>query len=157
MSSKPLSRRRIASPCSNWVPDSAAGRLALPPPAGNTGYPIGSSLSTEPTHFQWLRQNLQDNSVDLTNCRLVHPAVTGTDGKICFDVGDPASYDRAIGGATEIDAISLSTLLLPLDSVDLIDMDVQGAELDARIEPALDSSLKIYPSPWGDVSGIALM
>jgi len=88
------------------------------------------AVEAEPTHFAWLQQNLQDNGVDLANCRLVHAAVTGSDGKVCFDVGDPAGYGRAIGGTTEIDAVSLRALLLPLDLADLIDLDVQGAELD---------------------------
>jgi FkbM family methyltransferase len=95
------------------------------------------AVEAEPTHFQWLRQNLQDNGIDLARCRLVHAAVTAKDGKVCFDAGDPAgSYGRAIGGNTEIDAISLPTLLLPLDRVDLVDIDVQGAELDVLASAA---------------------
>jgi FkbM family methyltransferase len=95
------------------------------------------AVEAEPTHFQWLLQNLQDNGIDLAHCRLVHAAATSKDGKVCFDAGDPAgSYGRAIGGTTEIDAISLPTLLLPLDRVDLIDIDVQGAELDVLASAA---------------------
>jgi hypothetical protein len=58
-------------------------------------------------------------------------AVTGKDGKVGFHVGEAATdYGQAIGGTTEIASISLPTLLLPLDLVDLIDLDVKGAELE---------------------------
>jgi FkbM family methyltransferase len=89
------------------------------------------AVEAEPTHFEWMLQNLQDNGVELDNCRLIRAAVTGRDGKVGFHIGDPSnSYGQSIGGSTQIEAISLPTLLLPLDFVDLIDMDVQGAELD---------------------------
>jgi FkbM family methyltransferase len=89
------------------------------------------AVEAEPTHFEWLKQNLEDNGVRLADCRLIHAAVTGKDGKIGFCVGDPAgNYGQAIGGTTEVEAVSLGTLLHPLDRVDLIDMDVQGAELE---------------------------
>jgi FkbM family methyltransferase len=92
------------------------------------------AVEAEPTHFDWLRENLQDNNVDLANCRLILAAATGKDGKIGFQVGDAEnSYGQAIGGNTEVEAISLSTLLLPCDLVDLVDMDVQGAELDILV------------------------
>jgi FkbM family methyltransferase len=88
------------------------------------------AVEAEPTHFEWLKQNLEDNGVRLSDCRLVHAAVTDKDGRIGFGAGDPAgSYGQEIGGTTEVEAVSLSTMLRPLDRVDLIDMDVQGAEL----------------------------
>jgi len=90
------------------------------------------AVEAEPTHFEWLIQNLQDNGVSPEDCSLIHAAVTGKDGKIGFEADDdPAgSYGQSIGGSTEIDAISLPTLLKPLELVDLIDMDVQGAEFE---------------------------
>jgi FkbM family methyltransferase len=89
------------------------------------------AVEAEPTHFEWMCQNLQDNGVKPEDCRLIHAAVTGKDGKIGFQVGDPVSnYGQSIGGSTEVNAISLPTLLQSLELVDLIDMDVQGAELE---------------------------
>jgi len=89
------------------------------------------AVEAEPTHFEWLKQNLQDNGVMLADCRLIHAAVTGKDGRIGFSAGNPAGwYGQAIGGTTEVEAVSLTTLLRPLDRADLIDMDVQGAEFE---------------------------
>jgi len=89
------------------------------------------AVEAEPTHFQWLVENLRDNGVKPEDCQLIHAAVTDRDGKVGFQVGDAAnSYGQSIGGSTEIEAISLRTLLRPLEFVDLIDMDVQGAEFD---------------------------
>lgn len=106
------------------------------------------AAEAEPTHFEWLKENLQDNGAKLTDCRLIQAAVTAKDGRIGFCVGDPAgSYGQAIGGTTEVEAVSLSTLLRPLDRVDLIDMDVQGAELDilsAATEPLSEKVKRIH-------------
>jgi len=102
---------------------------------------LGKSRSTfvaveaEPTHFQWWSQHLAANSVDSSNLRLVQAAVAGTDGKVGFHLEDPHYvgparwYGQHMGGPHSIDAVSLNTLLQPLNSVDLIDIDVQGAEL----------------------------
>jgi FkbM family methyltransferase len=103
------------------------------------------AVEAEPTRFKWISQNLQDNGVKLTGCRLFNAAVTSSDGKIGFHVNDPASgYGEGIGGATEVDAISLRTLLAPFDYVDLVDMDVQGAEFDVLIAAteSLDQKVK---------------
>jgi FkbM family methyltransferase len=89
------------------------------------------AVEAEPTHFTWLRQNLQDNGVDLDACRLVEAAVTAGEGKVGFQIGNARnSYGQAIGGETEVDAVSLSNLLSPINVVDLIDLDVQGAEFE---------------------------
>jgi FkbM family methyltransferase len=97
------------------------------------------AVEAEPTHFQWMVQNLQDNSVLMANCRLIQAAVTGSDGRIGFHVGDPEnSYGQSIGGPVEVEAVSLATLIAPLEIVDLVDMDVQGAEFEI-LEAATDS------------------
>jgi FkbM family methyltransferase len=103
---------------------------------------LGRSASTlilveaEPTHFRWISQHLLDNGIDPATFRLVQAAVAGTDGRVGFYVGEthfggPASwYGQRIGGSHAVDAVSLNTLLQPLQTVDLIDLDVQGAELE---------------------------
>jgi len=89
------------------------------------------AVEAEPTHFEWMVQNLQDNGVRMGDCRLIEAAVTGRDGTVGFQVGDAAnSYGQSIGGSVEVQAVSLATLLGPFELVDLIDMDVQGAELE---------------------------
>lgn len=103
------------------------------------------AVEAEPTHFEWLVQNLQDNGVKPEYCRLIHGAVTGKDGSVGFHVGDPANnYGQSIGGSTEIQAISLQTLLLPLNFIDLIDLDIQGVELEvlAAATTPLDQKVK---------------
>lgn len=106
------------------------------------------AVEAEPTHFEWLKQNLQDNGVRLADCRLIHAAVIDKDGRIGFSADDPAgTYGQAIGGTTEVEAVSLSTLLRSVDGVDLIDMDVQGAELEilsVATEPLSQKVKRIY-------------
>jgi FkbM family methyltransferase len=95
---------------------------------------IGCSLvavEAEPTHFAWMVENLRDNGVRLEDCSLLRAAVTGADGSVGFHVGDAASsYGQCIGGPVAVASKSLATLLENHDLVDLIDMDVQGAELE---------------------------
>jgi len=88
------------------------------------------AVEAEPTHFQWLKESLKENGVRMEDCRMVQAAVTAKDGTVGFHVGDPNSYGQMLGGPVEIAAVSLPTLLAPLELVDLIDMDVQCAELE---------------------------
>jgi len=91
-------------------------------------------VEAEPTHFRWMKENLIENQVDLSQCRLIEAAVADRDGTIGFHVGEtphggPADwYGQKIGGPTDVRAVSLNTLLCSLDNVDLIDLDVEGAE-----------------------------
>lgn len=92
-------------------------------------------VEAEPTHFRWMKEHLQENGVDLSRCRLIQAAVADRDGTIGFHVGEtpqggPADwYGQSIGGPEQVRAVSLSALLEPLHKVDLIDLDVEGAEL----------------------------
>jgi FkbM family methyltransferase len=130
-------------------------------------------VESEPTHSKWMKQHLEDNSVDLGRATLVEAAVASDDGYVWFHVGaaadwygqaitaepegakpmwqerltravrrrSPASPNRAV---ERVRAVSLRTLLRPLDRVDFIDADIQGAEGDA-LEPAselLDAKVK---------------
>ena len=114
-----------------WVANAAAALRQLGSSARSL---IG--VEAEPTHFQMMAQHLADNSVDPRCIRLIQAAVAGTDGEVGFHVGEtqwgnPANwYGQSIGGATKVKAVSLSTLLKPIGKVDLIDIDVQGAELE---------------------------
>jgi len=112
-------------------------------------------VEAEPTHFLWMEQHTQDNHVSPSAVQLVWAAVTDHDGVTWFRTGDPSiSYGQSLAPPHEIpsskwvdigspvtldtytylpvqvNAVSLSSLLRPLDCVDLIDLDIQGAELD---------------------------
>jgi FkbM family methyltransferase len=102
------------------------------------------AVEAEPTHFAWLEQNMRDNEVAPENCRLIQAAIASKDGRIGFEVGSPGvSYGNAIGGSTEVDAVSLDSLLKNLNEVDLIDMDVQGAELQILSAASGDLEKKV--------------
>jgi FkbM family methyltransferase len=94
-------------------------------------------VEAEPTHFRWLREHLRDNGIDPDAHELIEAAVDEKDGEVLFHVGKPNQwYGQAIAKNSEatnesilkVRALSLNTILRPLDSVDLIDLDVQGAE-----------------------------
>jgi FkbM family methyltransferase len=112
-------------------------------------------VEPEPTHFEWMEIHFRDNGVDLTRTQLIEAAVAAQEGSVWFYVGRPADwYGQAIAPAIDgsslykfvarltrkatvsneevrkVTAVSLNRLLRPLSSVDLIDLDVQGAELD---------------------------
>jgi FkbM family methyltransferase len=92
-----------------------------------------TAVEAEPTHFRWLQLHCRDNGVD---ANLVHAAVAPQRGTVEFAVGEPAAwYGQAIANGTwtperveEVEAVTLSDLLKPLDRVDLIHCDIQGTE-----------------------------
>jgi FkbM family methyltransferase len=112
-------------------------------------------VEPEPTHFKWMQLHFRDNGVDLSRAQLIQAAVAAKEGTVWFYVGRPAEwYGQAIASAIDgsslykfiarltrkatasneqvrkVTAVRLDKLLHPLASVDLIDLDVQGAELD---------------------------
>lgn len=144
-----------------WI---VSGIAALRAYSGLPYHVVG--VESEPTHFKWMKQHLKDNDVRSRRATLVNAAVARDDGHVWFHVGAPADwYGQAITSKTEetkstlrdrlarpmrrrlhsapdrgverVRAVSLRRLLGPLDRVDLIDADIQGAEADA-IEPAAD-------------------
>jgi len=92
-------------------------------------------VEAEPTHFRWMEQHVRTSGLDPQKVHLIEAAVDEQDGMIGFHItenpyGGPADwYGQAIGGSSQVRAVSLNTLLKPLKFVDLIDLDVQGAEL----------------------------
>jgi FkbM family methyltransferase len=111
-----------------WIVNAAAALRAY------SGLPHSlTAVEAEPTHFRWLEDHCRDNDVD---AKLVQAAVAPGRGSVQFGVGQPASwYGQAIADGTwspervvTVDAITLSDLLEPLERVDLIHCDIQGAE-----------------------------
>jgi FkbM family methyltransferase len=129
-------------------------------------------VESEPTHFRWMKRHLRDNHVDLRSATLIEAAASDTDGTVWFHVGEAADWygqsiaqpneaptaedrrqpwwrrfrrQRPAGRAVEpVRAVSVQTVLQELDRVDLVDVDIQGAEAGA-LEPAgevLDAAVK---------------
>jgi FkbM family methyltransferase len=123
-------------------------------------------VEAEPTHFSWLRQHFSDNGVDERTMTLIEAAVAAQAGTVRFHVGDPSAwYGQAIEldspplvraplrlrlrqwlrgspgpearRIVDVPAVTLASILAPLELVDLIDLDVQGAEADV-LEAAAD-------------------
>jgi FkbM family methyltransferase len=108
-------------------------------------------VEAEPTHFEWMKQHFADNGLDVQRHRLIQAAAAANDGKADFIIGHAdAWYGQAIANGTpnqfdswpealvkQVSAVSLATVLKDIPSVDLIDMDIQGAEA-AVVESSLD-------------------
>ena len=105
------------------------------------------AVEAEPTHFAWLRRHTRDHGLGRWSrggtCRLIQAAASGSDGEEDFYVGDPARwYGQAlvrpenVGADAEVrvKTIRLSHLLRRLGFVDLLDLDIQGAELEVLSE-----------------------
>jgi FkbM family methyltransferase len=109
----------------------------------------------EPSHYAWALEHLRINGV--SNARIIEAAVGATDGEANFFTGAADAWygqylapealepttpekrgERLLNGQKEqpfdtisrVKMVSLVTILGPLDHVDLIDCDIQGAELD---------------------------
>jgi FkbM family methyltransferase len=114
------------------------------------------AVEAEPTHFRWMRTHFRDNDLAPRRHWLIEAAVSDRLGWVPFLVGDPnAHYGQAIvteRAATPpsrwqrlrsrmvraadtpqqktvtVPAITLDSILKKLESIDLIDADIQGSE-----------------------------
>jgi FkbM family methyltransferase len=96
----------------------------------------------EPTHYEMMLRHLRNNGIDPSEHILLHAAVASKDGDVKFYVGDPQanwgqriafeSDPETVGNltASTLSGISLTSLLSQHHYVDLIHMDIQGAEVD---------------------------
>jgi FkbM family methyltransferase len=96
------------------------------------------AVEAEPTHFEWMKQHLNDNDIDSSRATLIEAAVAPTDGEVWFHVGARADwYGQAIAsdrqaapgsGARRVErvrAVSVRTILGGLEQVDLLDVDIR--------------------------------
>jgi FkbM family methyltransferase len=110
-------------------------------------------VEAEPQHAAWLRDALALNGLGSIQSSVIEAAVAKEDGQVFFAIGherewygqsitfEGAVYFSALNlpdvKVVPMRAISLSTVLTDLDRVDLIDMDIQGEELDV-VSAAID-------------------
>jgi FkbM family methyltransferase len=96
-------------------------------------------VEAEPTHYQMMLQHLRNNNIDPTEHAIIEVALAPEDGEVFFRIGNPLecwgqsvlpdqNAVTASDAARKIKAISLGTLLLSYDHVNVIHMDIQGLE-----------------------------
>jgi FkbM family methyltransferase len=114
-------------------------------------------VEAQPDHFRWMQQHFRDNDLDPSQHRLIEAAIVG-DARQVYLVDDPNSstywYGQFAtsnptetgapcgfenGRARRVKTLSLSKLLAAEKFVDLLDMDIQGAETE--VVPASMASL----------------
>lgn len=108
------------------------------------------AIEPEPTHFAWLRKNVEENGLDPGKCELVEAAVTAKKGKAEFYMGNPTAWygqqirasklgmrakltdDQKKNGlyVGKVRTVTLNQYLERYGMTDLIDMDVQSAEFE---------------------------
>ncbi|NQT91718.1 MAG: FkbM family methyltransferase [Lentisphaerae bacterium] len=120
-------------------------------------------VEAEPQHFAWMTEHLNTNGLDSSGHRLISAAVSDEDAKGLFRMGKPDEcyaqylvkthpdhgirrllrwmYVRFLHDHATVATISLKTLLKDLQRVDLVDMDIQGAEY-AAVVPAMEELKK---------------
>jgi FkbM family methyltransferase len=108
-------------------------------------------VEAEPEHYQWMKMHFSDNGIDPKDHILIEAAVSDKDGHVMFETGraDEHYEHQIITEKTsplsikQVPAVSLNTLLDPHDRVDLIDLDVQGAELGILTAAAEELNHKV--------------
>ncbi len=99
-------------------------------------------VEADPTHFSMMKEHFRNNEISTESNRLIQAAVTERDGEIWFTTGSPNEWwgqaivknPEHVGNQypdqknIQVKAVSLETILRPLSSVDLLDLDVQGEE-----------------------------
>lgn len=104
---------------------------------------IGVEGSAE--HVEFMRRHFKDNDIDPNAHQILHAVVGAKDGIARFPkllnpsghyganadfAGQGSDKDPGLGAWEEIKSISIKTLLKDVDFVDLMHIDIQGAETD---------------------------
>ena len=102
-------------------------------------------VEAEPSHYEMMADHLSRNRLVPEEYQLIQAAVSGTEGEVPFFVGHAeewygqciapdfdarAQRDYSEASVARVRSISLASILEDFERVDLIDMDVQGAEFD---------------------------
>lgn len=102
-------------------------------------------VEPEHSHYQMMSQHFVDNELNPKEHMLIEAAVTETDGPVYFTEGHSKEWwgqaivpskDANFGDwpnakIVEVNGLSINTILKTVNYVDLMDMDIQGAEFDA--------------------------
>jgi FkbM family methyltransferase len=108
------------------------------------------AVEAEPTHCRWMKQHARANGLRpwsrAGTCKLIRAAVSREAGRESFFFGNPREWygqglvrpenEGANAPVTQVRTVTVSSLLAPLDRVDLLDIDIQGAELEVLTEAA---------------------
>jgi FkbM family methyltransferase len=104
-------------------------------------------VEADPSHFRYLCTSMKDNDITSGECTLINAAVSASRGRLPFYVKNAAGDEgaawygqrllRADESAyaagcecVEIEVLTLLDILDPFATVDLIDMDIEGEELE---------------------------
>jgi FkbM family methyltransferase len=108
-------------------------------------------VEAEPTHYAWMMQHFRDNGLDPLDHTLLEAAVDADERVVRFYAGKPDEwYGQRIAdhGDTDrevrdVETVSLSHILADLETVDLIDLDIEGAELSVLASAIADLDRKV--------------
>lgn len=115
------------------------------------------AVEGDPTHYGWMIKHFADNGINRQDHRLINAAVSDKDGEVIFTkaddpslhygqlIVDRAEYAERFGhkAAPNTRCFALATLLKEFDIVDVIDMDIQGAELSVVSACPAELSAKV--------------
>jgi FkbM family methyltransferase len=101
------------------------------------------ALEASPPHLEFVRQHFRDNWLDPADHAIVHGAAAAADGEVGFPLVESPAADYQAATAAEaqrsggsvratvlVPAYSLTTLLARYDRLDLLHVDIQGAEAE---------------------------
>jgi FkbM family methyltransferase len=124
------------------------------------------AVEPEPTHYRWLKEHTRTNGLRRWSragtSKAIEAAVSGAAGRDQFFFGNArAWYGQALvrpenqnadAPVTKVRTVTLGSLLEGLGVVDLVDLDIQGAELEVLTEaaPALGQVRRIYVETHSD-------
>jgi len=126
-------------------------------------------VEAEPDHFKWMKEHFQDNGVDIREHTLIEAIILDREGMAKFNVGHPGDcYGQRISTSTDlalilkdklsgekarkirtVKTITLNSLLSPLESIDLIDIDIQGVEFRVLKNAELSTVKRIHIGTHG--------
>ena len=90
------------------------------------------ALEPEPTHFEWTKEHFERQGIKGI---AVPGAIQGHDGYCLFELGDVYTYGQSVSrnGNIRVPCYTIDTLMKKHDfsHLDILHMDVQGAEYDA--------------------------
>jgi FkbM family methyltransferase len=141
-----LTMLEIGAGFGRWTVNAAAALRAYRPELKHRFV----AVEAEPTHYRWLEQHTRANGLRrwsrAGSCKLIRAAVSSHTGQDKFFFGNPEDWygqvlvrpenEGADAPVTRVRTVTLSSLLQPLGCIDLIDLDIQGTELEVLTEAA---------------------